>query len=224
MDHNEAVRQNATERYLLDELDPDLRDQFEEHMFDCQECAVDLRAGAMFVEQSKAVLAEAQTPVPVLVPAKQPAKSSWFGWLSPALAVPVMTVLLAVIGYQRFIEVPQLMQAANQPDVLPVASINVSTRGAEKKEVTTKPGQGFLLNLSIPPDASYSAYSLELHNAAGTLQYLLKIAASSPDETRPVHFPGAGLEQGTYTLVVNGITADGHSSTVGNYPIELKFQ
>ena len=31
MDHNEAVRQKATERYLLDELDPELRDQFEEH-------------------------------------------------------------------------------------------------------------------------------------------------------------------------------------------------
>src|SRR5215467_5533997 len=58
MDHNEAVRQNATERYLLDELDPELRDQFEEHLFDCQDCALDLRAGAMFVEQSKIILAE----------------------------------------------------------------------------------------------------------------------------------------------------------------------
>src|ERR1700751_56088 len=58
MDHKEAVRQNATERYLLDELDPELRDQFEEHLFDCQDCALDVRAGAMFVEQSKVILAE----------------------------------------------------------------------------------------------------------------------------------------------------------------------
>jgi anti-sigma factor RsiW len=47
MDHQEAVRQNATEKYLLDELDPELRDQFEEHLFDCQDCALDVRAGAM---------------------------------------------------------------------------------------------------------------------------------------------------------------------------------
>ena len=58
MDHAEAVRQKATERYLLDELDPDVRDQFEEHLFDCQDCALDVRAAAMFVEQSKVVLAE----------------------------------------------------------------------------------------------------------------------------------------------------------------------
>ena len=35
MDHDEAVRQKATERYLLDELDAEIRDQFEEHLFDC---------------------------------------------------------------------------------------------------------------------------------------------------------------------------------------------
>jgi hypothetical protein len=35
MDHNQAVREKATERYLLNELDPGVRDQFEEHLFDC---------------------------------------------------------------------------------------------------------------------------------------------------------------------------------------------
>ena len=59
MDHGEALQQKATERYLLDELDPEVKDQFEEHLFDCQECALDVRAAAMFVEQSKVVLAEA---------------------------------------------------------------------------------------------------------------------------------------------------------------------
>src|SRR5215472_16506480 len=62
MDHNEAVRQNASERYLLDELDPELRDQFEEHLFDCQDCALDVRAGAMFVEQTKIILSEPAIP------------------------------------------------------------------------------------------------------------------------------------------------------------------
>lgn len=224
MDHNEAVRQNATERYLLDELDPDLRDQFEEHLFDCQECAIDLRAGAMFVEQSKSVLAETPSPAPVRVAAEAPAKMPWlswtFNWFRPSLVVPVLATLLAVVGYQAFLLVPHVEQA----EVLPSASLNISTRGVEKREITTKPGQGFLLNLSIPPDGAYSSYILELHNAAGKLQYSLKIAASSPDETRPVHFPGAGLEQGTYTLVVNGVTAAGQSSVLGNYPIDVTIQ
>src|ERR1700758_2565140 len=82
MDHEEAVRQNATERYLLDELDPELRDQFEEHLFDCQDCALDLRAGAMFVEQTKVILAEPAVSV-ASVPVRETAKPGWFAWLRP---------------------------------------------------------------------------------------------------------------------------------------------
>src|ERR1700751_6014258 len=74
MDHEEAVRQNATERYLLDELDPELRDQFEEHLFDCQDCALDVRAGAMFVEQTKVILAKPAAVSSVKEPAMATAK------------------------------------------------------------------------------------------------------------------------------------------------------
>src|ERR1035441_1684537 len=41
MDHDAVVRQNMTERYLLNELDPEARDEFEEHYFDCPDCAAD---------------------------------------------------------------------------------------------------------------------------------------------------------------------------------------
>ena len=49
MDHGDAVRLKATERYLLNELDPEQLDQFEEHLFDCPDCALDVRAAAMLV-------------------------------------------------------------------------------------------------------------------------------------------------------------------------------
>jgi len=58
MEHDEAVRLQMTEQYLLDELSPEAREEFEEHYFDCHECAVDVGAGAAFVEQSKIVLGE----------------------------------------------------------------------------------------------------------------------------------------------------------------------
>jgi hypothetical protein len=56
MGHDEAVRILATEKYLLGELHPELRDQFEEHLFDCQACAMDLWAAATFLEHSKVLL------------------------------------------------------------------------------------------------------------------------------------------------------------------------
>src|SRR3974377_1629150 len=97
MDHDQAVQQKATERYLLNELDPEMRDQFEEHLFDCQECAVDVRAAAMFVEQSKIVLAEQPALATARVPAARPEKAGWLAWFRPAFAVPVLALLLAVI-------------------------------------------------------------------------------------------------------------------------------
>src|ERR1700679_417734 len=56
MNHSEAVTQMAAERYLLDELGPDVRDEFEEHLFDCPECVVDVRAGDMYLREAKVQL------------------------------------------------------------------------------------------------------------------------------------------------------------------------
>ena len=56
MDHNKAVRLLALERYVLGELPPPLRDEFEAHYFECEECAEDVRAAAEFVDNVRAVL------------------------------------------------------------------------------------------------------------------------------------------------------------------------
>jgi hypothetical protein len=225
MDHSEALQQRATEKYLLNELDPDLRDQFEDHLFDCQDCALDLRAAAMFVEQSKIVLAEAPVTSPVPVRDAYPAKSTgWFAWLRPAFAVPVMALLLAVIGYQNFVTYPKLMQAANEPQVAPWASVNVSTRGPAPQQVKVHPGEGFNLIVNLPPVQEYSLYKFELYNPEGKLQWSGQVAAPSPDEARSIYIPGAGLEQGNYTLATIGITSTGKRSKVGNNLVEVQIQ
>lgn len=222
MDHDEAVRTNATERYLLEELDPDLRDQFEEHLFDCQECALDVRAAAMFVEQSKAILAEREEAA--LVRVAVPKSSGWFAWLRPALAVPVLALLLAIVGYQNFVMVPRLEQAANSPKILPWASVNVGTRGANRTVVATLPGEGFNLLVRIPPESRYVSYKLDLYSPAGRLEWSRTIPAASPEETRSIYIPGSNRTQGAYELAVQGITPAGESSDLGRYPVELQIQ
>lgn len=224
MDHDEAVRTNATERYLLEELDPDLRDQFEEHLFDCQDCALDVRAAAMFVEQSKAILSgqPEEVPVRVLVPISK--TSGWFAWLSPAFAVPVLALLLAVIGYQNFVTVPQLKMAVSTPQVLPWTSINVSTRGANPTHVSARLGEGFNLLVSIPPESRYTSYRFELYNPAGKLEWSRTIPAASAEDTRSIYVPGANREEGTYTLAVQGINAAGEATELSRTPLELRIQ
>lgn len=218
MDHDEAVRQKATEKYMLNELDPGLRDQFEEHLFDCQDCALDLRAAAMLVEQSKVILAEEPTPSPVRVPV--PASSGWFAWLRPAFAVPVLALLLAIIVYQNQAN-SRLQQAANSPQFLASAVVNLGTRGSEAIAVPAQAGQSFELSLNVPPDSRYSSYKLDLYSAPGRLEWSRSIPASGND-TLSLYVPGS--DHAPSTLAVHGITAGSESVDLGRYPIELQDQ
>jgi hypothetical protein len=224
MDHTEAVRQKATERYLLDELDPEVRDQFEEHLFDCQDCALDVRTAAMFVEQSKVVLAEPNATAPVRVPVAAPVKPGWLAWFRPAFAVPVLALLLAVVGYQNFVTVPHLLQAANQPQVGPWASVNVGTRGVAPTVVQTHDGEGFVLLVNLPPEDGFTSYAGDLYNPAQKLEWSGPISTASAEQRRQISIPGRNRQPGTYTLVVHGITPAGESKEISRHPIDVQIQ
>lgn len=221
MDHEEAVRQKATERYLLDELDPEVRDQLEEHLFDCQDCALDLRAGAMFVEQTKVILADSPA---VLARVPVTAKPGWFAWLRPAFAVPVFALLLAVIGYQNLVTYPSLVATSNQPQVGPWASVNVSTRGTTAISMRVHTGEGFGVLVNLPPEDGFASYAADLYNPAGKKEWSRQIATASHEETRQIYIQGHNLESGTYTLVVNGITPGGESKELSRHPIDVQIQ
>jgi hypothetical protein len=222
MDHEAVVRQKMTERYLLDELDPKIRDEFEEHFFDCPNCALDVRAGATFVEQSKIVLAENATEARtrVYVPARRPP----YYWLRPALTFPILAVLLVTVAYQNLVTYPRLQQALNHPQVLPWASVNVGTFGSNGPVIATSVGKGFLLFVRIPPEDGYSSYSADLYDPAGKLQWSLTIPASSTQDQWPIQVPAANWEAGTYTLAVHGIRSSGESKDVGSTSFELEVQ
>jgi len=230
MDHDAVVRHQMTEKYLLGELDPEARDEFEGHFFDCSDCALDVRAGALFVEQSKIVLAEESEPVSAGLPAPAPVpvKSGWRAWLRPGwpsmIAVPVMALLLVVIGYQNLVTYPQLTRELNRPRVLPYASVNVGTYGSEGPSIATRPGEGFLLFVRIPPEGGYSHYTAELYNPAGKLEWSVTIPASSTQDQWPVQVPGVNREAGSYSLKVRGVTAAGESKEVGRASFELQIQ
>jgi hypothetical protein len=224
MDHSESIRLMAAEKYLLGELAPELREQFEEHFFDCQECALDVRAGAALVEHSKVVFSEPVAVSPTRVPVQAGTKAGWLAWLRPALVVPVLAVLLAVIGYQNLVTYPQLKQMASSPQILPWASINVSTRGASTTQISPHPGQGFHLLVNIPPESRYTSYTFDLSSPSGRLEWSRTIPAASSDEARSIYVPGANQEQGVYTLAVHGKTATNESSDLGHYSIEVQIQ
>lgn len=228
MDHDVVVRQQMTERYLLNELEPDVRNEFEDHFFDCPECAHDVRAAALFVEQSKAIFAEGSERSSAVAPAPGPApvKPRWWAWFRPTLAIPVMALLLVVIGYQNLVTYPHLQEAVNAPQVLPWAQVNIGTWGSAGQAIATRSGEGFLLFIRIPPEVGYSNYDVQLYNPAGKLEWSLTIpvSAATAQDQWPVRVPPANREAGSYIIKVHGVTAAGESKEVGQASFELQIQ
>jgi len=55
MDHIEAVRLQAAERYLLGEMQNSQSEEYEEHYFDCADCAEDIQDAVAFMEGARQV-------------------------------------------------------------------------------------------------------------------------------------------------------------------------
>jgi len=115
LDHEQAVLNNAADRYLLDDLSAVERQDFEEHFFSCLECSNELRNGAIFIENARAVMLE-ESSAPVAI--NEAARRRPPLWRQPWAAISSIAagVLLAVAGYQTFDVIPgyqrQLAQLA----------------------------------------------------------------------------------------------------------------
>jgi len=214
MDHNEAIRLMGAEQYLLNELSPELREQFEEHFFECPECANDVRAGALFLEQSKAIFAsDAATPERAVAPAK-PVKQSWWAWLRPSVAVPVFAMLLAVIAYQNW-------PSHGRPQVLQAAYVNIGSRGGNVPSISSHQNEGFLLRVSMPPVRSNSSYSADIYAPDGKLQWSLQLPYTAEGDSYFIQIPGGHHEEGTYAVAIREVGSEGKSTEIGRSSFEL---
>jgi hypothetical protein len=209
MDHNEAVRLHAAEKYLLGELPKEKHAEYEEHYFDCSVCADEIKATAAFMEGARQVVREEVPEVAgarTVVPAA-PAAGGWFAWLRPAFAVPVFAALLAFIGYQNAITIPGLQQALVRVPVAEVVKSFSLVSSAERGEGTSVPSirvgryEDWQLDVD-PPGNSESGYVFQIQNEAGKVLASFNVSAELARNTVPVKIRGGSLQAGNYTLVI----------------------
>lgn len=234
MDHGEAIQMMAAERYLLQELTPDQRDAFEQHVFECQECALDLRAGAAFLGEAKKQLPEIASQQ-VSPDASQnvrskpgPGRKSWSFFLQPAFAFPAFALMLAVIAYQNVSTIPSLRNSANEPRILQSNPIHAGTRGDAHTAVTANRSQGLSLSIELPQSSEYSSYVFELDDSNGKQLFAQSVSASTLDTSDgklvTLVIPGAGLKSTSYLLTIFGITSQNNRVQIDRRILDVQLQ
>jgi len=230
MDHNEAIQNMAAERYLLDELTPEEREAFEQHVFDCPECAFDLRAGSAFITEARAQLPELvlqsslAPPSPVAPPAR---KSRWSFWLQPAFAVPAFAVLLAFIAYQNISVIPGLQRAAVEPRIVHSTAIHIGTRGSAHTAITADRTEGLALSIELPQTSSYASYVFALYDPSGKQVWTHTVPGPAPDSADAgivsIVIPGSGLLEGSYTLAISATTPQNTRVEIDRRVLDVQF-
>ena len=195
MDHQAAVHEKLTERYLLNELAPVERENFEEHYFSCAECADDVRLGASFVANAKEVLRTGS--VEQVRTANHSPVSRWFAWLwSPAPAYALALLLATFSVQQRF-----LLQPGLAPQLITSSALRPATRGDAQTIRLSRGQQLFQLTADVPPGLSVVC---EFRNQGGATVFKIDAPADMTSGTLNFLLPAERFPDGSYKLVIQG--------------------
>jgi len=229
MDHSEAVRSKAAERYLLGEMTPVACEEYEDHFFGCAECAQEVQAGAIFIDSARDVLgSEGVSAAPAAADAKGgTARCAWF--LRPAFALPAMALLLMVVVYQNVRTIPQMrseVERSNSAQAVRLFSLlGANSRGGTTPELAVPRGQEFGFYVDIPPSPQFSSYTIEVQSDSGVAELSVAVSSDEAKQTVPLVIPPARLTPGKYVLVVRGYdpSQGNAAAVVARYPFTLKF-
>lgn len=216
MEHSESLKTNATERYLLEEMSAGERDAFEEHYFDCSECAVDVRDGARMMAAGREILRE---PAAKKVLEMRP-KRSFTTWIPQAAAAGIIG---GVMGWYGAVNMAEQKVAAIEP----AAQYDVlweEERSAADGPARVRAGKTAILTFSIPTkkkDAANDAasYVVSIRDSAGNIVYTE--ALSLDQAADPISLVARPLPGGSYQVVIEGVRKDGHRSPIAKSPFEV---
>ena len=190
-------------------------------IFDCQECATDLRATAGFIDAAKREF----EVNPVKKPAAVAGSKSRLASIWPSgLAWAALAASLLVIAYQNVVVYPRFKSEIAElkaPEILPqVSLVGGNSRGGQIPLATVGSGQPFLLLVDIPAEDRFSSYTCLLYSPSGSLAWRVEVSPQQAKDTVSIRVPSAGQGAGEYTLTVQGNMA-GSAVDLAHYRFTL---
>jgi hypothetical protein len=194
MNHDDAIKTMAAERYILDDLEPAERDAFEEHFFDCTECTADVRDAAKVADGVRTGIR--------VVPAKH-----YTGWAVAAAAAAVAIGL----AYQYAPQIPGLRHHPSNPpgQVAQVTTgeqvIELDAPRAPKEPFIILGKQSVSFDFVIPVVDPHPPYVCELRDEAGVVIGSTTVKTKDEAANAVSLVIAAGrVHNGNYTLGIRG--------------------
>lgn len=224
MNHDQAVELQLAVKYVLGELPPVQRDEYEDHYIDCPKCAKDVHIATAFADTAREVFRqEAESKVLSRKQAQGRRPASLF-WLRPAFAVPALVALLAVVGYQNARTIPRLKSKADVFNSFSlVAADRRNERGEGEVKLQVHKNEMFALDFDFLPKPHFDHYLCQLQDETG--RPVLEVAIPAEKEKQPVHLlvPNGLDRAGKYDVVVVGDPMGKGKWLKGNEVSRLNF-
>jgi hypothetical protein len=202
MEHEDAIRENAVQRYLLRKMTEDEREIFEEHYFDCFVCAADVTDG------TRMMIAGQATVNVVPMPKRKPLL-----WPAVAAASLVLPLLGAGVGYRL---ASQRQHAPTELVRVTRLETGVSRAGVPAASPVLQPGDALQFDVEPSDDAVEYVAAVACGGKEEFTHRISRAEAADAVTLRLGELPASRCE-----LVVQGVRKDGKRFRITSSPFEV---
>ena len=216
INHDDAVKDLMAERYLLGELSTAERDLYEEHLFSCDACFEQVKAGTEFVSHLRHI----DTTYPrqlapgfmsrLIASARQPLTITMFGFLA----------LISGFAVHQSSEISYLKEP--RPEIRSVLT-GIAHGSGETHVIKIPRNSALSLNVEYAPKGEFISYQAQIFSSSGKALHAVALPETQVGTTASIAVPADALKPAQYSVVVFGRRSDGTQEEVGRGAFELQF-
>jgi hypothetical protein len=217
INHDDAVKDLMAERYLLGELNTTERDAYEQHLFSCDACFEQVKAGTEFVTHLRHIGTEA--PQASLLP----------GFMSQLVTSARQPLTITVLGFLIFASGVAIHQGSviahlkePRPEIRSVLT-GVAHGSGEIHLIQVPKNSSLSLNVEYARKGEFISYRAQILSNSGTALHSVALPETQLGTTASIALPADALKPAQYSMVVFGRRSDGTQEEVGRGAFELQF-
>lgn len=249
IDHQEAVKNLMAERYLLGELNAGEREAYEEHLFSCNACFEQVKAGTEFIGHLRQMGADEKAGTEFVsylqqigaegtvnhwgfsrlrrMGAEEPVAVAQPRWsqliyraFRPSAALAFAVLFFCAAGVN--VRQAMVIHRLNAPEVVMVTTVKPASRAAEMPISVPRRGH-FELRAVFSYERKLQSYTARVVSVSG--KEIASVAIMNPETDLQLRLDADKFRDGDYILIVQAIDQTTRSTRViKQYPFQLHLQ